>query len=93
VPENIIPAPLSVIPNSNYYGLQATIATWTNTDDVVSTIMDLGDVTVLTDKQCSRKINSLFKTKNQLHARFLCTFEKPPIVLEIVSNELTQIYE
>jgi hypothetical protein len=86
VPENIIPAPLSEVPNSNYYGLTTTITTWTSETENLPTIMDLGDVKVMSDKKCSVKCSKLTNERINIHWRFLCSIIRPFILLEHVSN-------
>jgi hypothetical protein len=82
-----MPGPVTQLPNSNYYGLEATIATWTaETTRIVPTIMDLGDVKIMSDKQCAKKCSRMFGSREKIHRRFFCSHAIPYIVLEPVSN-------
>jgi hypothetical protein len=87
MPENIIPAQLSEVSNSNYYGLQATIATWSDKNFYnIPNILDLADIKIMTEKQCSKKCSKIMKEKIKVHSRFICSFAEPYLVLEHVSH-------
>jgi hypothetical protein len=89
MPDYITPALISQASNSNFYGLKATMASWTiHSFTEFPTIMDLGDVKILTLNQCIRKYTKLMHEISNLHWRCLCSVAEPYIVMEYVSTNL-----